>query len=91
MKKIVILGGGTAGWITALYLNKIIPNISITLIEGKTTSTIGVGEATTPHFVDFLHQMNIDVFDFIKKTQGTIKNGISFENWNGNNKKYFHG
>jgi tryptophan 7-halogenase len=90
MKKIVILGGGTAGWITALYLNKIIPNISITLIEGKTTSTIGVGEATTPHFVDFLHQMNIDVFDFIKKTQGTIKNGISFENWNGNNKKYFH-
>ena len=54
-KKILILGGGQAGYLTALYCRKIFPNNSITLIEDAAKGIIGVGEATTPHFVDFLN------------------------------------
>ena len=89
-KKILILGGGQAGYLTALYCRKIFPKNSITLIEDVAKGIIGVGEATTPHFIDFLSSLNIDITDFIKYTGGSIKNGISFENWNGDNKKYFH-
>ena len=90
VKKIIVLGGGTAGWLTALYLKKIFPDNDITLIESKEIGIIGVGEATTPNFVFFLQYLDINLFDLINKTKGTIKNGISFENWNGDNKKYFH-
>jgi tryptophan halogenase len=91
MKKIIVLGGGTAGWLTALFINKKFPNYKITLIEGETIGTIGVGEGTTPHIINFLRNIDIDPFHLIKNIKGTIKNGISFENWNGDNKKYFHG
>ena len=90
-KKFVVLGGGTAGWLTALYLKKILPQHQTTLVESKEIGIIGVGEATTPNIIAFLQYLNIDVFDLIKETKGSIKNGISFENWNGDNKKYFHG
>jgi hypothetical protein len=89
-KKIIVLGGGTAGWLTALFINKKFPNFSITLIEGDTVGTIGVGEGTTPHIINFLKDIDIDPIHLIKNINGTIKNGISFENWNGDNKKYFH-
>ena len=90
MKKIIVLGGGTAGWLTALFINKKFPNFSITLIEGETIGPIGVGEGTVPSMVTFLKSIDIDPFHLIKNIKGTIKNGISFENWNGDNKKYFH-
>ena len=90
-KELIVLGGGTAGWLTALYLKKIFPFYQITLIESKKIGIIGVGEATTPNIITFLKYLNIDIFDLIQKTKGSIKNGISFENWNGDNKKYFHG
>ena len=89
-KQLLVLGGGTAGWLTALYLKKVFPFYTTTLIESKEIGIIGVGEATTPNIVTFLKYLNIDVFDLIQKTKGSIKNGISFENWNGDNKKYFH-
>jgi tryptophan halogenase len=90
-KNIIVLGGGTAGYFTALYLRKNFPNFSITLIESKEIGIIGVGEATTPNVIDFLYSININPIHLIKNINGTIKNGISFENWNGDNKKYFHG
>ena len=89
-KKYVILGGGTAGWLSALFIRKTFPNSSITLIQSKNIGIIGVGEATTPHIISFLKSIDIDPFDVLRKTSGTIKNGISFENWNGDNKKYLH-
>jgi tryptophan halogenase len=91
MKNIVVLGGGTAGWLTALFLKKILPYNNITLISNEKIGIIGVGEATTTNFVDFLNFLEINPLDVIKKTNGSIKNGISFENWNGDNEKYFHG
>ena len=89
--KIVIVGGGTAGWLTALYAKKLFKNDHITLIESQDIPIIGVGEATTPHIIDFLEDLHIDFVDVIKNTDGTIKNGISFEDWNGDGKKYLHG
>jgi tryptophan halogenase len=93
MKKsnIVVLGGGTAGWLTALHLKKILPAKNITLIQSKEIGIIGVGEATTPHLVSFLRNLNIRPIDVVKNTKGSIKNGINFVNWNGDDKKYFHG
>jgi tryptophan halogenase len=91
MKKYVILGGGTAGWITALYVNKWFPDSDVTVISNEDVGIIGVGEATTPQIIDFLNKMNINIDSVFKEAGATIKNGISFENWNGDGKKYFHG
>tara|TARA_Y200000002_G_C22636585_1_gene644916 strand:+ start:54 stop:1499 length:1446 start_codon:yes stop_codon:yes gene_type:complete len=89
--KIVIIGGGSAGWLTALFVKSIFKNSFITLIESENIPTIGVGEATTPQIITFLEELDIDFIDVLKNTDGTIKNGISFENWNGDGKKYLHG
>ncbi len=89
-KKFLIVGGGTAGWITALYLNKIFPKNKITLIESSEIGILGAGEGTTPHFVDFLEKVGINFSDFIKNTKATIKTGIKFTNWHGDNTSYFH-
>ena len=88
--KIVIVGGGTAGWLTAVYVKKLFKNDHITIIESQDIPIIGVSEATTPHIVDFLECLHIDFIDVLKNTDGTIKNGISFENWNVDDKKYLH-
>ena len=91
MKNIIILGGGTAGWVTALYARKLFPpNTNITLVQSKEIGIIGVGEATTPHIVNFLENQDIDPLDVLRVTGGTIKNGINFTNWNGDGKQYFH-
>jgi tryptophan halogenase len=90
MNNFVILGGGTAGWITAIFARKLFPNANVCLIESKQIGIIGVGEATTPHIVNFLKSHDIDPLDVIRVTNGTIKNGINFENWNGDGKRYFH-
>ena len=81
MKNFVIVGGGTAGWMSAALLASLYPKSAITLIESSSIGTIGVGESTTPAILDFLNLCQIDIFDFIKKTDSTIKIGIKFENW----------
>ena len=88
---IIIVGGGTAGWLSALFLRELLPESNITVIQSKEIGIIGVGEATTPHIVNFLKTLRIDPIEVVKNTNGSIKNGISFENWNGDGKKYFHG
>jgi tryptophan halogenase len=90
LKNIVVVGGGTAGWLTALFAKHLFKNSSITLIESKTIGILGAGEGTTPSIISFLSRIGIDPYDLIVKTKGSIKQGISFENWNGDNKKYFH-
>jgi tryptophan halogenase len=89
--KFVVLGGGTAGWMTALVAKQIFPNRDITLVQSPTVGIIGVGESTTPHIIQFLKTVDIDPFDVIKQTSGSFKSGISFENWNGDGKSFFHG
>jgi len=90
-KKLIVLGGGAAGWLTALYLKKVFKQHNIKLIESKKIGILGAGEGSTPHLINFLNYLEIDIKELLKETKGTIKNGINFENWNGDNKKYFHG
>jgi len=81
--KIIIAGGGTAGWMAALFLKKTIRNIEITVIEPSNIPIIGVGEATTGLFIDLLKELDIDKFEFIKETGAFPKLGINFKNWKG--------
>ena len=91
MKNIVIIGGGTAGWITALYTKKIFPQENIVLVESKDIGILGAGEGSTPMLVELLDFLEIPISELIKNTKTTIKQGIKFTNWNKNNKHYFHG
>jgi tryptophan halogenase len=85
---IVVIGGGTAGWLTALYAKKIYDTHNVILIESEDYGILGAGEGSTPNFIDFLNFLEIPYTDLIKNCQSTIKNGIKFTNWS--NKDYFH-
>jgi len=88
---VVIIGGGTAGWITASLLAKVLgKTIKITLVESETIGIVGVGEATIPPIINFNNALGISEKDFIKATEGTIKLGIEFENWNKRGDSYMH-
>ncbi|WP_066967463.1 tryptophan halogenase family protein [Microbulbifer sp. Q7] len=91
IKKVVIAGGGTAGWMTAAALSKLMGGqIEVTLVESESIGTIGVGEATIPTLVFFHRLLGIDEAEFLRETQGTYKLGIRFENWRDVGKDYTH-
>jgi len=91
VKDLVILGGGTAGWITASLMAKVLgKSINITLVESDRIGTIGVGEATIPPIQNFNAALGLDENEFIKETKGTIKLGIEFANWKNTNDSYMH-
>lgn len=80
---ITILGGGTAGFVSALILKKSFPKIDITVIRSKDIGIIGVGEGSTEHWTSFMEFIGIDVRTLIQKTDATFKSGIMFRNWGG--------
>jgi len=89
--KIVIAGGGTAGWIAAAAISHQMGEIlDITLIESQEIGTIGVGEATIPPMRTFHRFLGINEQEFMKATNATFKLGIHFENWRQIGEKYFH-
>lgn len=92
IKKIAIVGGGTAGWIAAAVLsNQFKPEqCCIVLIESDEIGTIGVGESTIPPFLELLQSLGIDEKDFIQKTQASFKLGIQFTDWRIKGESYFH-
>ena len=92
LKKVLIVGGGTAGWMTAAFMSQALgKNIQIQLIESDEISTIGVGEATIPPINNFNSALGIDENEFIKATQATFKLGIQFKNWGAKGDSYIHG
>ncbi|WOX06884.1 tryptophan halogenase family protein [Microbulbifer pacificus] len=91
VKRVVIAGGGTAGWMTAAALSKLMgSDLEITLVESEQIGTVGVGEATIPTLVFFHRLLGIDEAEFLAATQGTYKLGIRFENWRDIGKDYTH-
>ena len=82
MKKIIVLGGGTAGWLTSLMVREFYPDFDITLIESAEIGILGAGEGTVPHFVELLDFLRIPVSALVKECNATIKIGIKFSNWN---------
>ena len=92
IRHIVIVGGGTAGWMSAAALSRIIgtQNCKITLIESEQIGTVGVGEASIPPIVEFNNLLGIDADEMLRATQGTFKLGIEFINWGRIGDSYMH-
>lgn len=87
---IVVAGGGTAGWLTALYAKKVFPEHNITLIESEEIGILGAGEGTTPHLIDLLNFLEIHPPEIIKHAGALIKNGIKFTGWDKDKNYYYH-
>ncbi|HEX5786784.1 MAG TPA: tryptophan halogenase family protein [Woeseiaceae bacterium] len=89
--KVVIAGGGTAGWMVAASLSKLLgKTLDITLVESELIGTVGVGEATIPTLLTLHELLKIDEKEFLAAVQGTFKLGIGFESWRDTGEDYIH-
>ena len=92
LQSIVIVGGGTAGWMAAAALARTLElPVSIQLVESEDIGTVGVGEATVPHLRAFNDTLRIDEVEFVRAVRGTFKLGIQFVDWGSLGSSYVHG
>lgn len=88
--RIVVVGGGAAGWMAALALVTGLPGRSVELVESQEIGIVGVGEATFPSIRDYNRWVGIDEAAFLRATEGTFKLGIEFRDWRERGERYFH-
>ena len=89
--KVTIVGGGTAGWMTAAVLSQWLSKVEVRLIESDEIGTIGVGEATIPHIRNYVALAGIDPLKMISESKATFKLGIQFVDWGAPGERYIHG
>jgi tryptophan halogenase len=89
-KPILIVGGGTAGWLSALFAKKHYPDSHVICVASEKIGILGAGEGTTPSFLTALRHLNICMKTFVEECDVTVKTGIIFENWKGDQSSYFH-
>ncbi len=90
-RTVTIVGGGTAGWMTAAVLSRWLSKVKIRLVESDEIGTIGVGEATIPHIRNYLALADVDVLKMISESKASFKLGIQFVDWGAPGEKYVHG
>ncbi|MFC3582008.1 tryptophan halogenase family protein [Sphingomonas hylomeconis] len=91
MRRIVVAGGGTAGWMAAAAIARTMGRAAeVTLVESDAIGTIGVGESTIPPLVNYNRLLGINEADFMRATQATFKLGILFDGWKDGHDRYFH-
>ncbi len=89
LRSIAIIGGGSAGWMTAAALADAVgTNIGIHLVESEELGTVGVGEATIPTIHWFNQILGLDEAEFLRETKATYKLGVEFRGWNGDGSAY---
>ena len=91
IRSVLIVGGGTAGWMAAAALQRTLgPHAKVTLVESEDIGIVGVGEATVPPIRDFNALIDLDEAEFMRETQATLKLGIEFVDWGIKGKTYLH-
>ncbi|MFN3435280.1 MAG: tryptophan 7-halogenase, partial [Sphingomonas sp.] len=90
-RRIVVAGGGTAGWMAAAAIARVLGRAAtVTLVESDAIGTVGVGESTIPPIITFNRLLGINEAEFMAATQATFKLGIQFDGWKTEGSGYFH-
>jgi tryptophan 6-halogenase len=91
VRSILIVGGGSSGWMAATFVSRILHDIEVTLVESRQIPTIGVGEATVPFINNSFARIGFPDFrSWVSRCDATLKTGIVFENWYARGDRYWH-